>query len=240
MLSAFEIYGNPSSLHTFEWKRRDFTASRGRSPELIGADPGNILYLRRKRKRQSARCYDRRRRKEKSEEPRYFDDGRAPCDTHTMDRLKRGGFDTVLCETDRSGSVEPKDIEALINDDCAGISVMYANNEIGTIEPIQEIAGIAAEHKVLFPHRCRSGGGTAPINVHRDKIDMLSMSAHKFHGPRGIGVLYVRRGIRPYTLISGGAQEKGRRAERKTFPRSPEWRRLSKMRYPEWRSAGAP
>ena len=124
----------------------------------------------------------------------------------------------MLCETDRSGSVEPKDIEALINDDCAGISVMYANNEIGTIEPIQEIAGIAAEHKVLFHTDAVQAAGQLPINVHRDKIDMLSMSAHKFHGPRGIGVLYVRRGIRPYTLISGGAQEKGRRAGTENLP----------------------
>ena len=220
MLSAFEIYGNPSSLHTFGVEAaRLLTASREKIAELIGADPGEIYFTSGGSESDNLALFTIGAEGKKKSKNRVISTTvEHHAILHTMDRLKRGGFDTVLCETDRSGSVEPKDIEALINDDCAGISVMYANNEIGTIEPIQEIAGIAAEHKVLFHTDAVQAAGQLPINVHRDKIDMLSMSAHKFHGPRGIGVLYVRRGIRPYTLISGGAQEKGRRAGTENLP----------------------
>ena len=220
MLSAFEIYGNPSSLHTFGVEAaRLLTASREKIAELIGADPGEIYFTSGGSESDNQALFTIGAEGKKKSKNRVISTTvEHHAILHTMDRLKRGGFDTVLCETDRSGSVEPKDIEALINDDCAGISVMYANNEIGTIEPIQEIAGIAAEHKVLFHTEAVQAAGQLPINVHRDKIDMLSMSAHKFHGPRGIGVLYVRRGIRPYTLISGGAQEKGRRAGTENLP----------------------
>ncbi len=220
MLSAFEIYGNPSSLHTFGVEAaRLLTASREKIAELIGADPGEIYFTSGGSESDNQALFTIGAEGKKKSKNRVISTTvEHHAILHTMDRLKRGGFDTVLCETDRSGSVEPRDIEALINDDCAGISVMYANNEIGTIEPIQEIAGIAAEHKVLFHTDAVQAAGQLPINVHRDKIDMLSMSAHKFHGPRGIGVLYVRRGIRPYTLISGGAQEKGRRAGTENLP----------------------
>ena len=220
MLSAFEIYGNPSSLHTFGVEAaRLLTASREKIAELIGADPGEIYFTSGGSESDNQALFTIGAEGKKKSKNRVISTTvEHHAILHTMDRLKRGGFDTVLCETDRSGSVESKDIEALINEDCAGISVMYANNEIGTIEPIQEIAGIAAEHKVLFHTDAVQAAGQLPINVHRDKIDMLSMSAHKFHGPRGIGVLYVRRGIRPYTLISGGAQEKGRRAGTENLP----------------------
>ena len=220
MLSAFEIYGNPSSLNTFGVEAaRLLTASREKIAELIGADPGEIYFTSGGSESDNQALFTIGAEGKKKSKNRVISTTvEHHAILHTMDRLKRGGFDTVLCETDRSGSVEPKDIEALINDDCAGISVMYANNEIGTIEPIQEIAGIAAEHKVLFHTDAVQAAGQLPINVHRDKIDMLSMSAHKFHGPRGIGVLYVRRGIRPYTLISGGAHEKGRRAGTENLP----------------------
>ena len=220
MLSAFEIYGNPSSLHTFGVEAsRLLTSSREKIAEIIGADPGEIYFTSGGSESDNQALFTIGAEGKKKSKNRVISTTvEHHAILHTMDRLKRGGFDTVLCETDRNGSVAPKDIEALINDDCAGISVMYANNEIGTIEPIQEIAGIAAEHKVLFHTDAVQAAGQLPINVHRDKIDMLSMSAHKFHGPRGIGVLYVRRGIRPYTLISGGAQEKGRRAGTENLP----------------------
>lgn len=220
MLSAFEIYGNPSSLHTFGVEAsRLLTSSREKIAELIGAEPGEIYFTSGGSESDNQALFTIGAEGKKKSKNRVISTTvEHHAILHTMDRLKRGGFDTVLCETDRCGSVAPKDIEALINDDCAGISVMYANNEIGTIEPIQEIAGIAAEHKVLFHTDAVQAAGQLPINVHRDKIDMLSMSAHKFHGPRGIGVLYVRRGIRPYTLISGGAQEKGRRAGTENLP----------------------
>ena len=203
MLSAFEIYGNPSSLHTFGVEAaRLLTASREKIAELIGADPGEIYFTSGGSESDNQALFTIGAEGKKKSKNRVISTTvEHHAILHTMDRLKRGGFDTVLCETDRSG-----------------ISVMYANNEIGTIEPIQEIAGIAAEHKVLFHTDAVQAAGQLPINVHRDKIDMLSMSAHKFHGPRGIGVLYVRRGIRPYTLISGGAQEKGRRAGTENLP----------------------
>ena len=220
MLSAFEIYGNPSSLHTFGVEAaRLLTASREKIAELIGADPGEIYFTSGGSESDNQALFTIGAEGKKKSKNRVISTTvEHHAILHTMDRLKRGGFDTVLCETDRSGSVEPKDIEALINDDCAGISVMYANNEIGTIEPIQEIAGIAAEHKVLFHTDAVQAAGHLPINVVEQNIDLASVSSHKFHGPKGVGILYARRGIALTGIIEGGAQERGKRAGTENMP----------------------
>lgn len=111
-----------------------------------------------------------------------------------------------------NGIVHPEDVEKAIREDTAIVSIMYANNEIGTIQPITEIGAICKKHKVIFHTDAVQAAGYVKINVQEQNIDMLSMTAHKLHGPKGIGLLYVRRGIRLENLIDGGAQERNKRA----------------------------
>ena len=131
---------------------------------------------------------------------------------HTCKWLEKQGFTVTYLPVDEYGMVNPDDVEKAITDQTILISVMAANNEIGTIQPIREIGAIAKAHKIPFHTDAVQAIGAIPINVDEMNIDMLSMSGHKFHGPKGIGVLYVRKGIRLDTLIQGGAQERGQRA----------------------------
>lgn len=131
---------------------------------------------------------------------------------HTCKWLEKQGFNVTYLPVDEYGLVDPDEVEKAITDQTILISVMAANNEIGTVEPIKEIGAIARAHKIPFHTDAVQAIGAIPINVDEMNIDMLSMSGHKFHGPKGIGVLYVRKGIRLDTLIQGGAQERGQRA----------------------------
>ena len=137
---------------------------------------------------------------------------------HTLDALKKEGFEVTLLDVHENGIVTAEEVAAAIRPDTALVSVMYANNEIGTVQPIAEIGKICREKGVLFHTDAVQAAGHLPIDVQAECIDMLSLSAHKFHGPRGIGVLYARRGIRPENLIYGGAQERGRRAGTENLP----------------------
>lgn len=135
---------------------------------------------------------------------------------HTLDRLREQGFDVTLVPVNENGIVKPEDIENAIRDDTALVSVMYANNEIGTIQPVGDIGKICREHGVLFHTDAVQAFGNIAVSL--ENIDMLSLSAHKFHGPKGVGLLYVRRGCELLSLINGGAQEKGRRAGTENLP----------------------
>lgn len=137
---------------------------------------------------------------------------------HTLEELERHGFEVTLLDVDESGIVKAEDVENAIREDTALVSVMYANNEIGTIQPIQEIAKICHDHGVIFHTDAVQAVGHIPINVHEEDIDLLSLSGHKFHGPKGVGVLYAKRGIELHSLIEGGAQERGRRAGTENVP----------------------
>ena len=131
---------------------------------------------------------------------------------HTLNRLERDGYEVTLLDVGRDGVVKAEDVKNAIRPDTALVTIMYANNEIGTIQPIGEIGEICREAGVLFHTDAVQAVGHIPVNVKDDNIDMLSLSAHKFHGPKGIGVLYCRRGIILTNLIEGGAQERGKRA----------------------------
>lgn len=131
---------------------------------------------------------------------------------HTLDALKKQGFEYTLVPVDSEGYVSPDDIAAAIRPDTALVSVMYANNEIGTIQPIREISKVCHDKGALFHCDAVQAVGHIPVNVVADGIDLMSVSAHKFHGPKGIGILYVRKGVTLTNLIEGGAQERGRRA----------------------------
>ncbi|GHO89911.1 cysteine desulfurase NifS [Dictyobacter formicarum] len=131
---------------------------------------------------------------------------------HTCQYLERFGFSTTYLPVDEYGMVDPDDVARSITDQTILVSVMYANNEVGTIEPIAEIGRICRARKIPFHVDAVQAGGALPIDVQELKADMLSLSAHKFYGPKGIGILYVRQGMRILPQLQGGSQERGRRA----------------------------
>lgn len=137
---------------------------------------------------------------------------------HTLDKLKKRGFEVTLLDVHENGLVTADEVAAAIREDTCLVTVMYANNEIGTIQPIREIGAVCHKRGVLFHTDAVQAAGHLPINVKEENIDMLSLSAHKFHGPKGIGVLYAKRGIPLVTLIEGGAQERGKRAGTENIP----------------------
>jgi len=138
--------------------------------------------------------------------------------THPLERLKREGFEITLLDVGRNGIVNPADVAGAIREDTAFVTVIYANNEIGTIQPIREIGEICDEKRVLFHTDAVQAGGKIHIDAREQKIDMLSLSAHKFHGPKGAGVLYCTRKILPESIITGGNHERGRRAGTENIP----------------------
>ena len=131
---------------------------------------------------------------------------------HTTEALEKEGFEVTYLEVYENGIVKPEDVEKAIREDTALVTIMYANNEIGTIQPISEIGAICKKHGVLFHTDAVQAVGNIKIDVKEENIDLLSLSGHKLHAPKGVGALYVRRGIRLPNLISGGAQERGKRA----------------------------
>ena len=131
---------------------------------------------------------------------------------HTCEWLEKQGFEVTYLQPDAAGRIDPGQVEKAIRPDTVLISVMAANNEIGTLEPIREIGEIARERQVLFHTDAVQAVGAVPVDVNEMHADLLSLSGHKFHGPKGIGALYIRRGVRVDSLIHGGAQERGLRA----------------------------
>ena len=137
---------------------------------------------------------------------------------HTLEQLKTEGFEVTLLDVHENGVVLPEEVEAAIRPDTCLVTVMYANNEIGTIQPIREIGAVCRAHQVLFHTDAVQAAGPLVIDVQAENIDYLSASAHKFHGPKGTGFLYARRGVPLLPLINGGAQEKGKRAGTENLP----------------------
>lgn len=137
---------------------------------------------------------------------------------HTLKRLEEEGFTVTLLDVHTSGIVTPEEVDAAIREDTCLVTIMTANNEIGTIEPIREIGAVCRKRGVIFHTDAVQAVGHIPIDVEKDNIDMLSASAHKFHGPKGAGFLYAKKGIRLTNLIEGGAQEKGKRAGTENVP----------------------
>ncbi|MBQ9919727.1 MAG: cysteine desulfurase NifS [Clostridia bacterium] len=131
---------------------------------------------------------------------------------HTLEKLGKNGFEITLLPVYENGIIKLSDLEAAIKEDTALVTIMYANNEIGTIQPISEIGEICKKHGVIFHTDAVQAVGNVKIDVKKENIDLLSMSSHKFHGPKGVGALYIRKGLVVPNLIDGGAQERGRRA----------------------------
>ena len=137
---------------------------------------------------------------------------------HTLNSLKLEGFDVTLLPVHENGIVLPEEVEAAIRPDTCLVTIMYANNEIGTIQPIREIGAVCRAHQVLFHTDAVQAVGPLAIDVQAENIDYLSASSHKFHGPKGVGFLYARKGVPLTPLIDGGAQERGRRAGTENVP----------------------
>lgn len=214
MLPYFtECYGNASSIHgTGRDARRALEDARKRVAACIGAKPNEIYFT-----------------SGGSESDNWALKGFAYANRrkgnhiitsaiehhailHTCEFLKTQGFDVTYVPVDEYGRVSPADVEKAITDQTILISVMAANNEIGTIEPVKEIAAVAHAHKITFHTDAVQAMGAIPVNVNAWDVDMLSMSAHKFHGPKGVGALYIRQGVRMENFMHGGAQERGKRA----------------------------
>ena len=215
-----EDYGNPSSLHSVGQRAREILdEARADVAQCLNADPAEI----------------------------YFTGGGSEADNqalltgallgakkgkkhlittafehhavlHTMKALEKQGFTVTYLDVHADGVVRLSDVAAAITDNTALVSVMMVNNEIGTIQPIQEIAKLCQDKGVLFHTDAVQAVGHIPVDVKALGVDMLSLAAHKFHGPKGVGALYCRKGIRPEILIQGGAQERGRRGGTENMP----------------------
>ncbi len=131
---------------------------------------------------------------------------------HTLKKLEKEGFEVTYLDVHKNGIVKAEEVAAAIREDTALVTIMFANNEVGTIQPIREIGAICRERGVVFHTDAVQAVGHIPVDVKAQNIDMLSLSAHKFHGPKGVGALYCRRGLQLLTFIDGGAQERGKRA----------------------------
>ncbi len=221
MLSVIdESWGNPSSLYEHGQRAKDvLEAARKVVAEVIGADPREILFTSGGSEADNQAIRSAAALGAKTGKKHIISTAfEHHAVLHTLERLKQEGFEITLLDVHENGIVLPEEVEAAIREDTCLVSVMYANNEIGTIQPIREIGAICRARSVLFHTDAVQAVGHIPVNVTDDCVDLLSASAHKFHGPKGVGFLYARKGVRLTNLIEGGAQERGKRAGTENVP----------------------
>lgn len=230
-----ELYGNPSSIYQFAGKSRIAVENaRGTIARFIGAEPKEIYF--------TAGGSESDNWALKASAFALREKGKHIITTkiehhavlHTCEYLEKLGFEITYLDVDPEGMVNPEDVEKAIRPDTILISVMFANNEIGTIEPIGQIGEIAKNHKVLFHTDAVQAFGHEKIDVNELHIDMLSASGHKFGGPKGVGIFYLRSGIRIGNLIHGGAQERGLRAGTHNVPGIVGMEKAVKLAEAEW------
>ena len=212
MLPYFtEHYGNPSSIYSIG---RDsavaVTCAREKVAECLNCDPKEIIFTSGGSESDNMAIAGIARKRGKGHIITSKIEHHAVL--HTVQALEKEGFEATYLNVDSDGIISLDELKAAIREDTILITIMYANNEIGSIQPIKEIGAIAREHKIPFHTDAVQAAGHVKIDVQAENIDMLSLSAHKFGGPKGVGVLYVKRGVNPKTLIFGGGQERGKRA----------------------------
>ncbi len=215
MLQCMETeYGNPSSLYALGQRAKEtLESARAEVAAAIGAEPGEILFTSGGSEADNQALRSAAAQGAKKGKRHIISTAfEHHAILHTLQRLESEGFEVTLLPVHEDGLVRVDELEAAIRDDTCLVSVMYANNEIGTIQPVAEIGAVCAARGVPFHTDAVQAVGHLPIDVKAQSIDMLSASAHKFHGPRGVGFLYAKKGTRLINLIEGGAQERGKRA----------------------------
>lgn len=215
-----ETYGNPSSLYTFGQKAKEaLEKARADVAAVIGADKKEILFTSGGSEADNQAIISAAELGKKNGKKHIISTAfEHHAVLHTLNKLAKEGFEITLLPVHENGIVLPEEVEAAIREDTCLVTVMFANNEIGTIQPIREIGAVCRAKGALFHTDAVQAIGHLPINVMDDNIDMLSASGHKFHGPKGVGFLYFKKGIRLTNLIEGGAQEKGKRAGTENVP----------------------
>ena len=209
-----EIYGNPSSLYSAGQKAKEaLEGARQTIARLIGALPNEILFTSGGSEGDNQAILSAAAIGKKQGKTHIISDTiEHHAVLHTLEKLEKEGFEVTYLPAHENGIVRPQELEDAIRDDTCLVTVMYANNEIGTIQPIRKLGAICRSHGVLFHTDAVQAVGHIPVNVKDDNVDLLCASAHKFHGPKGVGFLYAKRGVRLQNLIEGGAQERGLRA----------------------------
>lgn len=221
MLPYFDkIYGNPSSLHSVGQAAADvLRKAREEAAEVLGCEPSEITFTSGGSEADnqalvSAAAIGARKGKKHIISTAF----EHHAVLHTLKKLEKEGFEVTLLDVHENGMVSAQQVADAIREDTCLVTVMYANNEIGSIQSIAEIGAVCREKGVIFHTDAVQAVGHIHINVKEENIDMLSLSAHKFHGPKGVGLLYARRGIRLTNIIEGGAQERGKRAGTENIP----------------------
>ena len=221
MLPYFDkIYGNPSSLHSVGQAAADaLRKAREEAAEVLGCEPNEITFTSGGSEADnqalvSAAAIGARKGKKHIISTAF----EHHAILHTLKKLEKEGFEVTLLDVHENGMVSAQQVADAIREDTCLVSVMYANNEIGSIQPIAEIGAVCKEKGVIFHTDAVQAVGHVHINVKEENIDMLSLSAHKFHGPKGVGLLYARKGVRLTIIIEGGAQERGKRAGTENIP----------------------
>ena len=209
-----DLYGNPSSLYSFGQKAKEaLEASRETVAHYINADPKEIIFTSGGSEADNQAIVSAARlgaRKGKKHIISTQFEHHAVL--HTLNRLEKEGYEVTLLDPHSDGVIRVEDVANALRDDTCLVTIMFANNESGTVQPIAEIGALCRERKVLFHTDAVQAAGHMPIDVRAMNIDMLSMSGHKFHAPKGVGVLYAKKGIVLTNIIDGGAQERGKRA----------------------------
>lgn len=215
-----ETYGNPSSLYGLGQKAKGILEkAREEIAAVIHADPREIIFTSGGSEADNQAILSAAELGRKNGKKHIISSAfEHHAVLHTLDKLKKDGFEITLLDVHENGIILPEEVATAIREDTCLVTIMYANNEIGTIQPVREIGEICRERKVLFHTDAVQALGHIPVNVIDENIDMLSASAHKFHGPKGVGFLYAKKGIRLTSLIEGGAQEWGRRAGTENVP----------------------
>lgn len=221
MISAMEnSYGNPSSIHQIGMAANDaLQTAREQIARCLGCMPKEIFFTSGGTESDNQAIVSAAMLGAKQNKRHIISTAfEHHAVLHTLRRLKEQGFEIQLLDVGAEGNITAAQVEEAIRPDTCLVTVMFANNEIGSVLPIAEIGEVCRAHGVLFHTDAVQAAGHIPVNVKKQNIDMLSLSAHKFHGPRGIGALYVKRGIELISLMEGGGQERGKRPGTENLP----------------------